>query len=103
MSNSETITIEKLAAAISKEVYIDIAKWHLYLNDAKLDIHLAEKFYETITRSGKSVDQKTITEVLNSISVKLGGGQKELPLSDLIPTAIQSRLLDVVEQFSKSF
>jgi len=103
MSNSQTITIEKLAGVISKEIYIDIAKWHLYLNDAKLDIPLAEKLYQTITQSGKTPDQKTITEVLGSILVKIGGGQKELPLSDLIPSAIQSRLLDIVEQFSKSF
>ncbi len=103
MSNSQTITIEKLAGVISKEVYIDIAKWHLYLHDAKLDIPLAEKLYQAITQSGKTLDQKTITEVLSSILVKIGGGQKELPLSDLIPTAIQSRLLDIVEQFSKSF
>ncbi|MFS8808847.1 DUF3181 family protein, partial [Synechococcus sp. R6-10] len=26
--------IEQLAAAIGKEVYIDVARWHLYLRDA---------------------------------------------------------------------
>ncbi|MFN9362055.1 MAG: DUF3181 family protein, partial [Pseudanabaena sp.] len=29
---SITERIEQLAAAIAEDVYIDIAKWHLYLN-----------------------------------------------------------------------
>ncbi|MGL6338716.1 MAG: DUF3181 family protein, partial [Waterburya sp.] len=31
-----TQEIEALAAQIGENVYIDIAKWHLYLNDAHL-------------------------------------------------------------------
>ena len=35
--------IEQLAAAIGKEVYIDVARWHLYLRDAHLHALLAER------------------------------------------------------------
>lgn len=101
MKNSQTI--EKLAAEISKEVYIDIAKWRLYLNDAHLDIPLAEKFYLILTESGKSINQKSINEVLNDTKVKIGGGQKEISLSELIPINIQARLLDLLKDFSQSF
>jgi len=101
MANSATV--EKLAAEISKEVYIDIAKWHLYLHDAHLDLPLAEQFYQILTESGKSIDQKTVTDVLKSIPVKVGGGQREIPLSDLIPPQAQSRLLDVLDKFSQTF
>ncbi|MBC6424150.1 MAG: DUF3181 family protein [Hormoscilla sp. SP5CHS1] len=40
-----TEAIESLAAEIGDKVYIDIAKWHLYLNDAHLHAVLAEQFY----------------------------------------------------------
>ncbi|BAU43893.1 DUF3181 family protein [Leptolyngbya sp. O-77] len=35
-SNSSE-AIEALAAELGKEVYIDVAKWHLYLRDAHLN------------------------------------------------------------------
>jgi hypothetical protein len=95
MSTSENI--EKLAAAIAEEVYIDIAKWHLYLNDAHLDVPLAEKFYPLLS---DRIDQKLVTQVLTDTKVSVGGGRREIPLIDLIPSQAQSRLLDVLEKFS---
>ncbi len=96
MSSSETI--EKLAAAIAEEVYIDVAKWHLYLNDAHLHIPLAEQFY-LLMSDRTPINQKVVTDVLTSIKIKVGGGQREIPLSDLIPKIAQSRLLDILEEF----
>lgn len=37
--------IEALAAEIGENVYMDIAKWHLYLSDAHLHTVLAEQLY----------------------------------------------------------
>ena len=42
---ANTQDIENLAAKIGETVYIDVAKWHLYLNDAKLHVVVAEKAY----------------------------------------------------------
>jgi len=100
MNNSETV--EQLAAAIAEAVYIDIAKWHLYLNDAHLHTPLAEQFYQLIS-DRTSITNKVVTEVLTNTKVKVGGGKLEIPLIDLVPTQVQSRLLDILEKFSKNF
>jgi hypothetical protein len=89
-------SIEKLAAAIAEEVYIDIAKWHLYLGEAHLHTVLAEKFYPMLP---DDIDAGAVERVLGSTMVKLGGGKRELPLSDLVPTQAQSALLDVLRNF----
>jgi hypothetical protein len=97
MSKSEII--EQLAAAIAEEIYIDIAKWHLYLNDAHLHIPLAESFY-TLINELQPINQSQIIKVLTNTNVPIGGGKKAIPLIDLIPTQLQSRLLDIIEEFS---
>lgn len=94
MSNSERI--EQLAAAIAEDVYIDIAKWHLYLNDAHLHRPLAEKFYPMLPDGIKSAD---VSRVLNETAIAIGGGKREIPLSELIPNSCQDRLLTILEEF----
>lgn len=97
MSKSEII--EQLAAAIAEEIYIDVAKWHLYLNDAHLHIPLAESFYALISEL-QPINQSQIIKVLTNTNVPIGGGKKAIPLIDLIPNQLQSRLLDIIEEFS---
>lgn len=89
-------SIEKLAAAIAEEVYIDIAKWHLYLGEAHLHTILAEKFYPMLS---DGINADAVDRGLGSTMVKVGGGKRELPLSDLVPTQAQSALLDVLRNF----
>ncbi|MBD3881658.1 DUF3181 family protein [Phormidium tenue FACHB-886] len=98
MATSEAI--EKLAAAIGDQVYIDIAKWHLYLNDAHLHTPLAERFYPMLEKG--NISESQVTEVLQGISVKLGGGKREVPLTDLLPMQSQVHLLDVLEEFQRN-
>jgi Protein of unknown function (DUF3181) len=90
--------IEKLAVAIAEEVYIDIAKWHLYLGDAHLHTTLAEQFYPMLTAG---VNADTVNKILSTTMVKIGDGKRELPLSDFIPDRAQANLLNVLENFSK--
>ena len=45
MSVLDTRNIEKLAAEIGENIYIDVAKWHLYLAEAHLHTQLAEQLY----------------------------------------------------------
>jgi hypothetical protein len=94
MNTSERI--EQLAAAIAEDVYIDIAKWHLYLNDAHLHRPLAEKFYPMILAGIRAAD---VSKVLNETKIAIGGGKITIALSDLIPNACQNRLLTILEEF----
>ena len=97
MASSEQV--EKLAAEIGDNVYMDVAKWHLYLKDAKLHTVVAEKALAAI--SGKTVTGDTVNAILAQVTISLGGGRKELPLSDLLPVSGQAKLLDILQEFAR--
>ncbi|MBN3888962.1 MAG: DUF3181 family protein [Nostoc sp. JL31] len=94
-----TELLEALAAEIGENVYIDIAKWHLYLSNAKLHTLVAEQLYPLITSNNVSEDQ--VLKVLKSITVKIGGGRSELSLSDLLPLQCQVTLVDILEKYQR--
>ncbi len=94
-----TETIEKLAADIGENIYIDVARWHLYLAEAKLHTALATQFYDLLL--GSSIQAPAVKAVLEKISVPVGGGQTELPLSQLIPTTGQARLLELLQNWQR--
>ena len=94
ISTSEIL--ESLAAEIGENVYIDIAKWHLFLADAKLHTVVAEQMYPLLTTN--SVDEDRVMKVLASISVKIGG-RREIPLNDLLPLQCQVNLVDILEKY----
>jgi Protein of unknown function (DUF3181) len=98
MANMNTTELlEALAAEIGDNIYIDIAKWHLYLSNAKLHTVVAEQMYQLLT--SKSVSEDRVTQILQSIPVKIGGGRHELPLIDLLPLQCQVNLVDILEKF----
>ncbi|HAT13335.1 MAG TPA: thylakoid-associated protein [Microcoleaceae bacterium UBA11344] len=99
MANT-TQAIESLAAEIGENVYIDIAKWHLYLRDAHLHTVVAEQLYAMLEDG--NLDDDRVGQVLQSIPVKLGGGKREVPLADLIPMQCQVKLMDVLEEFQRN-
>jgi Protein of unknown function (DUF3181) len=94
-----TELLENLASEIGENIYIDIAKWHLYLSNAKLHTVVAEKLYPLIT--SKTVSEDRVLELIASISVKIGGGKKELPLIDLLPLQCQVALVDILEKYQR--
>ncbi|MDJ0581578.1 DUF3181 family protein [Crocosphaera sp.] len=100
MVNEQTTqTVESLAAEIGENIYIDVAKWHLYLADAHLHTVLAEKVYPMI--ENEEVSEDAVIEILRQISVSLGGGRKEVPLLELLPMQCQMNLVDLLEEFLK--
>ncbi|WP_416667023.1 DUF3181 family protein [Egbenema bharatensis] len=99
MAYTSSEAIEKLAASIGENVYIDVAKWHLYLRDAHLHTALAEQFYPLLTKGMPSEDE--VLGLLQKNSVKLGGGKLEVPLADLLPMQSQVHLMDVLEEFQR--
>ena len=94
-----TEAIEALAAEIGQNVYMDIAKWHLYLSDAHLATVVAEQVYPLL--SSKTLDESEVVKILENIPVKLGGGKREVPLIDLLPTRCQVNLMDTLEEFQR--
>lgn len=96
---ASTLEIEKLAAQIGENVYIDVAKWHLYLNDAHLHTVVAEKVYPLL--EDNSLSEDAVISILQNISVKLGGGNTELALSKLIPSSCQKDLVELLEEYQK--
>lgn len=98
MANT-TQLLEALAAEIGENVYIDVAKWHLYLANAKLHTVVAEQTYPLISENSITEDQ--VEKVLQSIPVKIGGGKKELSLLDLLPSQCLVDLMEILEKFQR--
>ena len=84
---NSTEVLEGLAAEIGENIYIDIAKWHLYLGVAKLHTPLAEKLLPMVTS--------------NDIPIKLGGGRRTVPLAELLPMQCQVNLIDLLEEYQR--
>lgn len=99
MANS-TEAIENLAAEIGENIYIDVAKWHLYLSDAHLHTTVAERVYPLL--EDKAVSEKAVMKILQEISVKLGGGKLEVSLADLLPMQSQVHLIDLLEEYQRN-
>jgi len=92
-------TLEALAANIGEVVYIDVAKWHLYLNDAKLHMLVAQRLYPMVAEDRIVEDE--IAKVLEDIPIPLGGGRQQLPLMQLIPTTCMADLVRALEDFKE--
>ena len=97
---ASTQQIEALAAEIGENIYIDVAKWHLYLAEAHLHTFLAEKLYPLL--EDDQLEEDGVVAILREIPVKLGGGKKTLPLLDLLPMQCQVNLLDLLEEYKKN-
>lgn len=100
MANT-TPEIESLAAEIGENVYIDVAKWHLHLNDAHLHTTVAQKVFSLI--EDKTLSEEAVTKILKEIKVSLGGGKMEVPLADLLPMKCQVSLMDILEKFQDEY
>lgn len=98
-SSNTTETIESLATEIGENIYMDVSKWHLYLRDAHLHTTLAEQLYPLITAG--AIAEEDVLKVISNISVKLGGGRREVPLIDLLPVQCQVNLIDLLEEFQR--
>ncbi|WP_030007353.1 DUF3181 family protein [Picosynechococcus sp. NKBG042902] len=98
---ASTIQIEKLAAEIGENIYIDVSGWHLYLTDAHLHTTVAEKIFPAI--EDRAVDEAKVMDVLRSIQVPLGGKQAFVTLAQLIPTAGQGDLLKLLEDYQDNW
>lgn len=95
-----TESIEALAAEIGENIYIDIAKWHLYLRDAHLHTTVAERVYPLLTNN--TLEEREVVRILEDIPVQLGGGKRQVSLIDLLPTSCQVNLMDLLEEYQRN-
>ncbi|MEO1094818.1 MAG: DUF3181 family protein [Cyanobacteria bacterium J06638_28] len=93
-------TVEKLAANIGEVVYIDVAKWHLYLNDAKLHTLVAQRLSPLFDEA--SITEASVNQILADIPVPVGARRQQIPLLDLIPNTCISDLVRVLEDFRET-
>jgi len=96
----KSIQIEKLAAAIAEEVYLDLAKWHLYIDDIKdqkLDLILAEQLFPLVAEGDVTVS--AVNQILENIPIEIGNGKQSIPLSQFIPATVEAALLEVLAKF----
>lgn len=98
-SKNTASVIESLAAEIGEAVYLDIAKWHLYLADAHLHTPLAQELYELMVN--QSVSEAAVAAILQRTLVNVGGGQCQYPLADFIPKSSRINLMDIIERFQR--
>ena len=98
---ASAMDIERLAAEIGENIYIDVAGWHLYLADAHLHTTLAEKMMPLIEDG--DLDEAATFDVLRTIQVPLGGQQAFVPLPQLIPTAVQQDLVKLLEEYQRNY
>lgn len=90
-------TLEALAAEIGQAAYIDVAKWHLYLSDAKLHTTVAQQVYPLLLED--DLTSASLARVLAAIPVAIGGGQRTIPLVELLPERCQRDLINALEDF----
>ncbi len=95
MANT-TQDIENLAAQIGDNIYIDVAKWHLYLREAHLHSVVAEKVFPLLENN--SLSENAVMSILREIKVTLGGGHLQVSLADLLPSKCQIDLIDLLEE-----
>jgi len=96
-----TRELEALAAEIGDRVYMDVAKWHLYLSDAHLHTAVAEQVYPLLQE--RAISEDAVLAVLREISVPLGGGRSQLALAELVPAACQTDLVEFLTERQRDF
>ena len=98
---ASAVEIERLAAEIGENIYIDVAGWHLYLAEAHLHTQLAEKLMPLV--EDNDIDEAAISDALRTIQVPLGGKQAFVPLPKLIPAAVQQDLVKLLEEYQRNY
>ena len=87
------ILISDIENIISEKIFIKIEKWNLYIGDAGLARSLAIECISNITQG--ALEAAKIS--LNSIMVKVGDGDENIPLSSLITQAQIYELEEILQ------
>jgi hypothetical protein len=88
--------LEELTRAIADRLYIQVARWHLYLGDAGLADALAIEAAGRLEQ-GAGVAAR---QALEAVQVPIGGGATRLPLARLLPAGQLQDLEELLERFA---
>ena len=87
------ILISDLENIISEKIFIKIEKWNLYLGDAGLARKLAIECISNINQG----TLKAAKISLNSIKVKVGDGDENIPLSSFVTNSQIYELEEILQ------
>ena len=87
------IRINDLESIISEKIFIKIEKWNLYLGDAGLARNLAIECISNINQGPLEAAKLS----LQSIKVKVGDGNENIPLSTLVTKSQIYELEEILE------
>ncbi|KAI8471758.1 MAG: hypothetical protein J3K34DRAFT_416160 [Monoraphidium minutum] len=99
---------DDLAYKIGRDVYVDIAGWHLFLRDMaavpglKMAAALAGQLGPAAAGAGRGgLRESDVSGVLKRIPVDVGGGRVTLSLYDVMPSGCVSDLVRLLEDWAK--
>lgn len=99
---------DDLAYKIGRDVYVDIAGWHLFLRDMsavpglKMAAALAGQLGPEALRAGRGgLRESDVTAVLKRVPVDVGGGRVTLSLYDVMPNGCVADLARILCDFAR--
>lgn len=99
---------DDLAYKIGKDVYVDIAGWHLFMRDMnavpgfKMSSALATKLGPEAARSGRSgLLESDVAAVLKKIPVELGSGKTRVSLFEVMPSMCVGDLVRILNDYAR--
>ncbi len=95
--NLQASELEELKLLISDRIYLQVARWNLYLGDAGLAESLAIACNANLELGPRVAAQKA----LDSVQVQFGGGKTSIELAKLIPSGTVFELEEILDQFCR--
>ncbi len=89
--------LRELIFSISDRIYIKVEKWNLYLGDAGLSEALAIECNANLDLGPKLAAEKA----LDSVQVRFGGGETQIPLSKLVPSSQIFELEEILDPYCR--
>ncbi len=86
-------TITDLENLIGDQIYIKIEKWNLYLSDAGLSRRLAIECLSNLDKGSEEAAKVSLEKLL----VKIGDGDKKIPLLNLITSSQVNDLIGILD------
>ena len=105
-SQSAHTPFDQLAEAIGRDVYIDVAGWHLFLKDVKVtntQFSLAQAIASQLGAEiqANGYQQSAVDQLLKRVPVGLGGGKTTVALVEVLPSRCVSDVHDICERYAR--
>eukprot|EP00878_Enallax_costatus_P035144 GHUV01039135.1.p1 GENE.GHUV01039135.1~~GHUV01039135.1.p1 ORF type:complete len:142 (+),score=43.81 GHUV01039135.1:423-848(+) len=98
---------DELAYKIGRDVYVDIAGWHLFLRDMsavpglKMSQALATKLGPEVAGSRDGMRESDVAAILKKIPVELGAAKTRVSLYDVMPNMCVSDLTKILTDYAR--